>query len=382
MIIKDLFKKAVSMFTCAVMVSGFLSFVPASADGGYSIPSCVLFAQMKNESIKINAQNIGINGDVVTNGVFTSVGRMNNNINGVVYENQENRMINYHSAIEDMYFDADVEFLTENYVTSMYNTTISTPTFAEGTFNSNGSLFLNNTALMTVEDVIIEGETFNANNSIIYSQLGDVHVDNNNFSMNGLIYAPFGTVYINSSNVSINGLIIAQDIEIIANNSVNINKNENFMRPFESEDYTIPTNIEEDGDILDIGEAYYKEITSLDDIVYAGNGIYCVKNQFLLSADDTVGFSDISALAAQYNATIVGYLQLTNDYQIEFNTDVDIEEIKNIISQIAMDLFVENISLNIVLQETGDFISNDSEWNTEWDEASPGGNNWGIEGLD
>ena len=204
---------------------------------------------------------------------------------------------------------------------------------------------------MTVEDVIIEGETFNANNSIIYSQLGDVHVDNN-FSMNGLIYAPFGTVYINSSNVSINGLIIAQDIEIIANNSVNINKNENFMRPFESEDYTIPTNIEEDGDILDIGEAYYKEITSLDDIVYAGNGIYCVKNQFLLSADDTVGFSDISALAAQYNATIVGYLQLTNDYQIEFNTDVDIEEIKNIISQIAMDLFVENISLNIVLQET------------------------------
>ncbi len=26
MIIKDLFKKAVSMFTCAVMVSGFLSF--------------------------------------------------------------------------------------------------------------------------------------------------------------------------------------------------------------------------------------------------------------------------------------------------------------------------------------------------------------------
>ena len=51
---------------------------------------------------------------------------MNNNINGVVYENQENRMINYHSAIEDMYFDADVEFLTENYVTSMYNTTIST----------------------------------------------------------------------------------------------------------------------------------------------------------------------------------------------------------------------------------------------------------------
>ena len=40
---------------------------------------------------------------------------------------------------------------------------------------------------------------------------------------------------------------------------------------------------EEDADEIDIGEIYIKNSFSENDVIYVGEGLYCIKNQFLLS---------------------------------------------------------------------------------------------------
>lgn len=372
-------KRLLSGVLAAAMAATMLPAISAMAEDTQEIFTCVLFAQEANNSIHINAQSISMNGDVVTNGTFTTSVEYEG-INGTVYENQENCMIDYHSTIEELYFNDEVNYIDYSYTPADYNENITMSTFVEGEFNSTSNVSLNNTALMTTEDIVVNSGSFNSTNSVVYSQLGDIYIDTDNFSSSGLIYAPFGTVYIESGSVNINGAVIAQSIEIVGDYNVNINKNDNFMRTLGT-GITTPTNIDEDDDIIDIGEAYFKDITSEDDIVYVGDGIYCVKNQLLLTAANTVGFSEIALLANEYNAAIVGYIELTNDYQLEFNENVDVETIKGIINEIKIYSFIESVSLNIISQEDEEFFSNDTEWNSNWNEATPFGTNWGIETI-
>lgn len=352
-------KRLLSGIVATVIAASMLPTFPVMAEETQEIYTCVLFAQGTEDSIRLSAQSVSMNGDIVTNGSFTTICDYES-INGTAYENQENFMIDYHSTIEELYFYDDVNYIDYSYIPTTYNENINVSTFVEGEFNSCSNVAVNNTALMTVDNVTVQADSFNSTNSVIYSQLGDIHIESDNFSASGLIYAPFGKVYIESNSINISGSIIAQEIEIVGNYNVNINKNESFMENM-GVGVTTPINYEEDDDIIDIGEAYFKDITSEEDIAYAGNGIYCVKNQLLLTADNTVGFSEVALLANEYNATIVGYIELTNDYQLEFNEDIDVETIKGIINEIKLHSFIESASLNIISTEDEEFFSNDTE---------------------
>lgn len=78
--------------------------MPVTAADNLDKSICVLFAQGVGNSIRLNSQYISMNGDVVTNGSFTSISN-NEGIHGNVYENQENSMIDYHAIIEELYFN-------------------------------------------------------------------------------------------------------------------------------------------------------------------------------------------------------------------------------------------------------------------------------------
>lgn len=269
-------KSFLSGIVAIALVTSMFSTIPAMAGEAQEIYTCVLFAQGTESSIRLNAQNVSMNGDVVTNGSFTTISDYEI-INGTVYENQENFMIDYHSIIEELYFCGDVNYIEYDYTPTTYNENINVSTFVEGEFNSYSNVAVNNAALMTVGNVIVQADSFNSTDSVIYSQLGDIYIESDNFSASGLIYAPFGKVFIESESINISGTVIAQDIEIVGNYNVNINKNEGFMRNF-GVGVTTPIDYEEDDDIIDIGEAYFKDITSEDDIIYVGDGIYCVRN--------------------------------------------------------------------------------------------------------
>lgn len=65
-----------------------------------------------------------------------------------------------------------------------------------------------NTALKSLEDVNLYGEVKNTNDSVIYSEKGDIIIDSTNVNLNGLVYAPYGNVEITAQNLNLNSVII------------------------------------------------------------------------------------------------------------------------------------------------------------------------------
>ena len=141
----------------------------------------------------------------------------------------------------------------------------------------------------------------------------------------------------------------------------------------------------------DGGEIYYK--TSYEsDVVTAPDGLPCIRNQFLLSADDTISFAEVEAYLAQNGARIVGYIEATNDYQVEMYRETDITEVQELTERIGLQAWVRHIGLNYLWLEEACFQSSDP-WTGSSDEdeilqestlnsSTPGGNNWGLELID
>lgn len=73
-----------------------------------------------------------------------------------------------------------------------------------------------------------------------------------------------------------------------------------------------------------------------DDVAYDGTGVYYVKNQILVSAGKDLTFKDVSEIASKYNADIVGYLEMVNQYQIETRRDVTLVELDRIITELKV----------------------------------------------
>lgn len=137
--------------------------------------------------------------------------------------------------------------------------------------------------------------------------------------------------------------------------------------------------------LVDIGEAYFKDIENIDDIDVDSNGIEFVKNQFLLTAYNDVSYDEVEALGDEYNADIVGYIALTNDYQFEIEYDVNANDIYQIIDELMDNQLIEYASLNTVIESESLSIPNDP-WDTsetiDWDTTNPSGSNWGVEAID
>ena len=112
--------------------------------------------------------------------------------------------------------------------------------------------------------------------------------------------------------------------------------------PLESE---IP---EPAGSTDDIGQAYFKEPSEEDIVFNEEHNVRYVKNQLLISASPETPKDDIEKLAEETDGEIVGYIELTGDYQIEFGTDKTIDELQNVADYMDSYPFVLNVTLNLV----------------------------------
>ncbi len=106
----------------------------------------------------------------------------------------------------------------------------------------------------------------------------------------------------------------------------------------------------------DIGEAYFKGITSMDDIGYTIEGYSCVKNQLLLTAEEGITFAQIEELVHSYDAEIVGYLELTDDYQIEFYEEITPERLWTLKEELAQNVLVKRCDYNLFAESDCDFL--------------------------
>ena len=175
-----------------------------------------------------------------------------------------------------------------------------------------------------------------------------------------------------------------------------------FTEPETEEEYDPGRELEP---LQSIGEAYYKDVTEADVILNEETGILYVKNQILISGVPGEPKRLFEDLAAEIGAEIVGYLEITNDYQLEFATDKSAEELDAIIKEVKGYPYVSFASLNIASYVTSYATANDAlyqdnqtttskvieekiyetGYNTNkpdnWDENLPDGDNWGLEAL-
>ncbi len=87
---------------------------------------------------------------------------------------------------------------------------------------------------------------------------------------------------------------------------------------------------------------------ALEDIDYdKETGIQYVKNQLLISAHIGTEKHLVEELVNEVGAEIVGYIALTDDYQIEFAEEKTIEELTIIADYINSFSFVSDVSLNV-----------------------------------
>jgi len=220
------FKRLLSGVLSAVITISAIPFTSATAEDSNEPYPYTMFAASSDEgAIIVNADNFCVNGNVATNGTIVSSGNVN--INGSRTENAEESMIYIFNKIDNQYFSAsNVDEHDEDYTLDEMNININVPTEVQGKATLTGNININ-TALKALEDVNLNGEVKNTNDSVIFSKYGDIIIDSQNVNLNGLVYAPFGNVNITAQNLNLNNLVIIADSIVLTCPSVNANNNSN-----------------------------------------------------------------------------------------------------------------------------------------------------------
>lgn len=220
--LKSNFKRILSGVMSLAMAATLLPSLPVVAEEAAEKYPYTMFAASDTEgSITINANNFCVNGNIATNGTIVSSGNMN--VNGTKTENADEEMIYILKKLNYSYFSGDnVETYADDYSFEDLNININNPMDVNGTLELTGNINLNS-GIKAVEDVTINGEVKNTNNSVICSETGDINIETSNVNFSGLIYAPYGDINIDTDNLNLNNVIIIGQTITIDCPSINAN---------------------------------------------------------------------------------------------------------------------------------------------------------------
>lgn len=170
------------------------SVIPASAEEISRYPYAI-FAADESAGIAVNTDSFTLNGNIYTNGVFSTTAQYPN-INGTVtdhddIEDENNTeveetedvfdvsedMILIHTKLADKYFTENCDTYNEDYTYSDMNINIKNSVYVTGRLSLDGNISLSN-AVGAVSDVDLSGGNLNGNNTVIYSKFGDIDISN------------------------------------------------------------------------------------------------------------------------------------------------------------------------------------------------------------
>lgn len=120
----------------------------------------------------------------------------------------------------------------------------------------------------------------------------------------------------------------------------------------------------------DLGKITFKEFTG-DDIEYENDTLF-VKSQLLITAPEKYTYSDVEKSVKKYNGNIVGCIEFTNDYQVEF-TDADYDKLIEIKDNLSNDLSGSEVTFHEAFEAD---MSADYKDNYDKDFTSKDGNWW------
>ncbi len=138
-------------------------------------------------------------------------------------------------------------------------------------------------------------------------------------------------------------------------------------------------------------EAFYRPLEE-GDIAVSYQGIRYADSQILVTADEGVPYARMEKLARQYGAEIVGYLSVTNDYQLLCDSPQSYEELEQIADQLGQEEGVAAVSLAYLAPMGYQAIPyREDPWKDDgnpldtsgsnWDTDKPKGLNWWAEAI-
>lgn len=132
----------------------------------------------------------------------------------------------------------------------------------------------------------------------------------------------------------------------------------------------------------DVGEISFQQ-TSAENIVTVDSETALVNNEILLTAEENTEKSVIEELVKEYGGTVVGCIEITNDYQIQFPNALSTDELTDIVNQLSENENILDASIHYLYNTEYEAVPNDTKWkNDEWSAQYPGDDNWGIEAID
>ncbi len=139
-------------------------------------------------------------------------------------------------------------------------------------------------------------------------------------------------------------------------------------------------------EVTDIGQCYTRGFSE-EDVVLSEDGFTeFVRNEVLLVAAMDAPYDEVKALIEANGGEIVGYIELTGDYQAAFSDKTE-QELNRLIETFEQSPLIDDAMLDYVMEldESSLFIndpwSNDENAHEAWYEGEPYGNNWGMEAI-
>lgn len=221
----------------------------ASAVKG-NIPAALTYALFSTNPLTLNGSNQYVDGNVHTNGGFTSNGS-NLDITGTLealtvsvgsQANIGETVLNA-PALDMPDFSDSIKTLAD----TAGQTIIGNTTYYEGsTINVDSSIYIigdltiNSSFFSGKGTIVATGNiTFNGSNIYttsndavcIYSKNGNITINGSNANVYGMIYAPNGTIAMNGSNQTINGRVIGETVTVNGSNlDINVISNINDIK--------------------------------------------------------------------------------------------------------------------------------------------------------
>ena len=112
----------------------------------------------------------------------------------------------------------------------------------------------------------------------------------------------------------------------------------------------------------DFGRVEFKDFTD-DDVVFEDGELF-VKNQLLITADKKYSYSDVEEAVKNHGGEIVGSVEFTNDYQVEFS-EITLNELNSKKSNLSAELLNSEIVLHNAYHVDDNETENDNDYSTK-----------------
>lgn len=132
---------------------------------------------------------------------------------------------------------------------------------------------------------------------------------------------------------------------------------------------------------LKYSENLYCKTATSDKIKHVpGKSIKYIENELIIDTTPDINNKNIEILAQKYKFDIVGYIAVTNTYQIETASIITYNELIKLKNDLEKEDNIKAVWLNSVFEvnNLSGYYPNDAEWQNEWSET-PSGKTWGLE---